>query len=320
MHEYTEEYTYDDKDRIVMVVRKAGEYEEYGDKSEYTYNAEGWLSEELEYELEGGEWMLVNKYTYEYDADGHMVLSQGYFYDEGWQYENKMTFEYEGGLLRNDIYFYYDEEEGWVPNTRNDYICNAQGLCIAAIANNWEGEWVESYKHEYEYDAVGNCISATESSHYELEDWMFSTRIEYAYDANNNCTNKATYYYESELEEWVLEYTMFYTYDLSVPVGSTAGIFMVWDDELPIYNKVLNWQVQYDDVAESTVLFYSGCEGLDETAESRLSVWPNPTSDVLNLNAEGLQQVEIFTLNGQQVAVANSGFESIGVSHLAAIS
>ena len=315
MHEYAEEYTYDDKDRVVMVVRKAGEYEEYGDKSEYTYNDEGWLSEELEYELEGGEWMLVNKYTDEYDADGHMVFSQGYSYEEGWRDVCKMTFEYEGGLLRNDVFYYYDEEDGWMPNMRNDYTYNAQDLCTEAIASGWEGEWVESYKHEYEYDAAGNRLSDTESSHYESEDWMYSMRIEYAYDAHNNCTDKAAFSFVEE--DWVLEYTMFYTYDLAVPVENTAGIFMVWEDGLPIYNKVLNWQVQYDDVAESTLLFYSGCVGLDEMSENRLSVWPNPASEVLSLNAEGLKQVEIFSMDGRQVMRLENGLETLNVSNLA---
>ena len=202
-----------------------------------------------------------------------------------------------------------------MPNTRNDYTYNAQNLCTETLASNWEGEWVESYKCEYEYDAAGNRLSSTESTHYDMEDWKFTTRIEYTYDTHNNCTDKATYSYVEE--DWVLEYTMFYTYDRSVPVENTAGIFMVWEDELPIYNKVLNWQVQYDDVAESTVLYYSGCEGVGETTESLLSVWPNPASETLNFNAEGLQQVEIFTLEGRLVATANNSFGTIAIGHLA---
>ena len=317
MLEYSEEYTYDDKDRVVMVVRKAGEYEEYADKSEYTYNAEGWLMEELEYELEGGEWMLVNKYTYEYDADGHMVLAQGYSYEDGWLDESKMTFEYNGGLLRNDVFYYYDEEDGWMPNTRNEYTYNVQDLCTETLASNWEGDWVESYKYEYEYDAAGNRLSSTESNRYDMEDWTYSERTEYSYDANRNCIGRSVYSYVPELEQWEFGGANVFVYDLSTPVDNTAGIFMVWDDELPIYNKVLNWQVQYDDVAESTVLYYSGCEGVGETTESLLSVWPNPASETLNFNAEGLQQVEIFTLEGRLVATANNSFGTIAIGHLA---
>ena len=144
---------------------------------------------------------------------------------------------------------------------------------------------------------------------------MYSMRIEYAYDADNNCTDKATYSYIEE--DWVLEYTMFYTYDHAVPVENTAGIFMVWEDELPIYNKVLNWQVQYDDVAESTVLYYSGCVGLAENAENPLTLWPNPAHETLSLNAGGLRQVEIFSMDGRQVMRIENGLETLNVSDLA---
>ena len=317
MLEYSEEYTYDDKDRVVMIVRKAGEYEEYGDKSEYTYNAEGWLMEELEYELEGGEWMLVNKYTYEYDADGHMVLAQGYSYEDGWLDESKMTFEYDGGLLRNDVFYYYDEEDGWMPNTRNDYTYNVQDLCTETLASNWEGDWVESYKYEYEYDAAGNRLSSTESNRYDMEDWTYSERTEYSYDANRNCIGRSVYSYVPELEQWEFGGANVFVYDLSTPVDNTAGIFMVWNDELPIYNKVLNWQYEYEDETYSTQLYYSGCMGLDETAESRLSVWPNPASETLSLNAKGLRQVEIFSMDGKLVKRMENSLETINVSNLA---
>lgn len=315
MLDFTEVYTYDEKDRIIMLTMTA---DEFGDKSEYTYNDEGWLSEELEYELEDGDWLLVNKYTYEYDANGHMVLSMSYAYYGEWFPESKMTWEYEGGLLRSDMYYYYDgDDEEWWPNMRNDYIYNTEGLCTKTLRSYWEGEWVESYKIEYEYDAEGNRISATTSNRYDLGDWIYSDRTEYGYDANRNCIGRWSYYYNSELEEWENEGMNIFTYDLSTPVTNTAGIFMIWDNELQIYNKVLGWEYEFGDEIETVDLYYSSCEGVNEMTESPLNLWPNPVSESLSLNAKDLQQAEIFSMDGKQVMHLENGFETINVSTLA---
>ena len=164
---------------------------------------------------------------------------------------------------------------------------------------------------------MGNRISATTSSHYELDNWTYSEKTEYSYDINRNCTGRTIYTYIPEMEEWEFEGTTVITYDLSVPVSNTAGIFMVWDDELSIYNKALGWQLEYEDETMSVVLFYSNCVGLNETNENQVNIWPNPVSEKLNLNAEGLQQVEIFSMDGRQVMHLENGFETVNVSALA---
>lgn len=317
IQDYTEEYTYDEQDRVVTLTMTSSGY---GDRSEYTYNAEGLLSEELEYEYDGTGWYLANKYTYEYDSDGHIVLSVGYWYfqyEEEWLPESKMTWEYEGGLLRSDVFYYYDEGlQDWSLNMRNDYTYNTQGLCILTLTSYWEGEWLEGYKYEYEYDEVGNRILAITSCHYDLEGWTYSERTEYSYDINRNCIGRSIYTYIPEMEEWEFGGITVIVYDLSVPVSNTAGIFMVWDDELSIYNKALGWQLEFEDETMTVDLYYSGCVGLNETSENQVNIWPNPASETLNLNAEGLQQVEIFSMDGKLVKRVENGFETVNVSAL----
>ena len=152
--DYTEELAYDEQDRIVMWMESDGES---GMKSEFTYDENGWLSEELEFELMDGDWEPVGRYTYEYDADGHMVLSEGYEFQEEWLPVAKMIGEYEEGNLINDIYYYRGETD-WLPLMRNDYTYNADGLCQQQLQSQWEGAWTESYKIEYEYDEAGNRV------------------------------------------------------------------------------------------------------------------------------------------------------------------
>jgi hypothetical protein len=80
-------------------------------------------------------------------------------------------------------------------------------------------------------------------------------------------------------------------------------------------------ETDYDDgLAQQTikgVLYYSAATGLGEYNENQLAIWPNPVSETLNLNAEDLQQVEIFSMDGKQVMRLGNGSESINVNALA---
>ncbi len=294
--DYTEELAYDELDRVVMWMENSSDY---GMKSEFKYDENGWLSEELESELmENGDWEVSGKYIYEYDADGHMVLSEGYEYEEEWLPTARMTWEYEDGKLINDIYYYYGETD-WMPLTRNDYSYNDDGLCQQQLQSQWEGEWIESYKVEYEYDEVGNCVLQTSATHYDLDDWMYTNRTQYSYDANGNVLASEDYYYNQT--DWELESAMAYNYDLTVPVEATAGIMMVWDEELPIYNKLLSWQLRaYGDEYTST-FYYSDCVGLDEKPECRVQLWPNPATEMVHINGLEPAEVHVFNNLGQLV-------------------
>ena len=309
--DYTEELAYDEQDRVVMWMESSGDF---GMKSEFKYDENGWLSEELESELmENGDWEVTGKYTYEYDADGHMVLSEGYELQEEWLPTIRMTWENEDGKLINDIYYYHGETD-WMPLTRNDYTYNADGLCQQQLQSHWEGAWTESYKVEYEYDAAGNRVMETASTHLDLDDWMYTNQTQYSHDTNGNIIASADYYFNET--DWELEGTMTYVYDLSVPVEATAGIMMVWNEELPIHNKLLNWQLRAYGDAYTSTFYYSNCVGLNEQPECTVQLWPNPASETVHI--EGLEpaEIQVFNILGQLVKTVKNCNE-INVSDFA---
>ncbi len=293
--DFTEEYGYDEQNRIIMRMETS---DGYAMKSEFIYDGE-WITEEYESALDGGVWYVVNKYTYEYDPDGHMVLSEGFAFEEDWVPESKMTWEYEDGLLLNDIYYYHGDNS-WNPLTRNDYFYTAEGLCQEQLQSHWEDAWTENWKIEYEYDEVGNRHTETTSTHQGFDDWVYTYMTEYYYDDNGNCHVTADYY-NDDLREWALESKMTYNYDLSVPVETTAGIWMVWDDELPIHNKLLNWQLRVNDDVYTTTFYYSDCVGLNEKPITALKVWPNPASEMVHIGGLEAVEVQVYNAHGQFV-------------------
>ena len=307
--DYTEELAYDEQDRVVMWMESDGEF---GMKSEFTYDENSWLSKEMEYELMDGDWELIGRYTYEYDADGHMVLSEGYEFQGEWLPTARMTWEYEDGRLINDIYYYHGETD-WMPLTRNDYTYNADGLCQQQLQSQWEGTWIESYKTEYEYDEAGNRVLQTSSTHYDLDDWLYIYQMQYSYDANGNVIAYGDYYYNES--DWELESSMTYVYDLTVPVEATAGIMMIWDEELPIHNKLLSWQLRAYGDEWTTTLFFSNCVGLNENPESLLQLWPNPASETIHIDGLNAAEVQVYNALGQLVKRVQ-GSNEINVSSL----
>ena len=311
MYDYTEKYAYDEQDRITMIMDST---EGHASKSVFLYENGEWISDEYEYELDGDEWVAIGKYTYEYDADGHMVLSVGYALEEDWVPENKMTWEYEDGKLQNDIYYYHGENS-WNPLTRNDYYYNAEGLCREQLQSNWEGDWTVSWKVEYEYDEAGNRHTETTSTIYELDDWVYTYMTEYYYDANGNCYSSASYY-NGDLRDWEPESTMTYNYDLSVPVETVAGIMMVWDEELPIHNKLLDWQLRANDDAYTTTFYYSNCVGLNEKPESLLTIYPNPAKEKVTIEGIEIAEMQVYNALGQLVKTVRNSNE-ISVEGLA---
>ncbi len=72
----------------------------------------------------------------------------------------------------------------------------------------------------------------------------------------------------------------------------------------------------YDFNTKIITFYYSEATGIEENMGRRVSIWPNPVSDLLNIEAEGLQQVEILTLDGKLV-MTTKGSSAITINTLA---
>lgn len=285
------EHTYDSQNHRIRTVNT---HADGGiDKTEYTYNNQGLLKEETQYEFESGEWEEDEKSIYEYDANDNLTLVTTFDYDDSdWVFDAKTEYTYQNGKLDNELTF--------------DWIVD---------------EWIEDQSIDYFYDDQGYLIETTEFDYVDI-DWVKDTHTEYAYDANRNCTSQITYDYDDDLGDWEIDGTITITYDLTVPSSIIAGLDNFSNSITNVNNKILTIEeTSYSDgmpqLSMPYTFYYSGTAGMGEHDGSRLAIWPNPTTESLNLNSEGLQQVEIFTIDGRQVMHLENGFETINVSALA---
>lgn len=346
------EYAYDEQDRISsMVYIEAEDEEEDRIKEEYTYNEQNLITEVLESEWSGEAWFLVEKSVFEYDNTGNMLASHRFFYEDGiWSEYEKIDFEFEGGLLVTQTSYEFQGE--WVPSNLIEFNYNPQGLYSERIDSYWSGgtwtawektgydyneqnlcvdeityyldvnEWQSNHRYTYEYDDRANLTVKIQYNHYySTLDWWSYRKTEYLYDDNNNCYRINYYSFGYTSNEWSLDEEDALVYDMATESTSVAGLLMLWDlikedlllDHAQLNNK-LDCFILDGDVFD---FHYSSTVSVAEKAEANLTIHPNPVTEILTLNAEGLQQVEVLGLDGKQLMRLENGLGSINVSHLA---
>jgi YD repeat-containing protein len=248
------ENTYDEQNRLISVTHYDGIQT---NKTEYTYNEQSLIVEAISTYLSGNTWELNTKHTNEYDEAGNLILYIGYNYFDGWIEAAKRVYEYENGLLQNEVYYDFVEDH-WQPHYMTDYYYNAQGLCAQVISSIWEGEWYLVYKTEYAYNEQGSCIEMAYYNRTSNDEWSsdgryvfeydtaghllsmigfdqyigsqvyyYDLKTEFLYDDNYNCT--AYNVYDNFSGDWQLEDGYEMTYDPSVGIDQIAGLNRFWD-------------------------------------------------------------------------------------------
>ena len=315
------DYSYDALDRLTSTLCSTNVSME---KMEYLYNEQGFVSTEISSGYTD-HWYYRYKYEYGYDVEGNTITSIKYNHDgNDWFETEKRVWEYEEGRLLSMLYSMFDETQ-WVFYEKTDYNYNEQGFCNELIVSYvMNGEWDVYYKELYEYDEIGNLFSKIEiRKNYSTNEMVYREKLEFEYDGDNNCTAANLYDYESG--SWYFEGGYEFVYDSSISIDNVAGLPSFWeelmdelDTQLPLYSKLQHVIIHDEDNYTYQVdCHYSLYDAINERTGNNIILWPNPVSEVLSLNAEGLCQVEILTLNGQQVVVANGSFDSIHVGHLA---
>ena len=316
------EYEYDDQNRVISATYTTVGYEEYADRETIVYDAEGRISEIHDWSKVEGTWMEVHKVTYEYNTQGYLLKENMYGKDDNneWYLSGYWEYNYENGLLKECIGYNWSYVTGNIElNNRALYFYDGQ-LCTHEEYSLWDlnnNNWIISYRTEYMYNGDGLVKEEIFMHTYEFGGELeYSTRTQYEYDDHHNVTLLTNYRYE---EGWQPENNITMDYDLTVLASNIAGFAIRFGDGSDSYykNKLLKiTNTNSYGESEELNLYYSSATGVNEQAESLLSVWPNPASETLNLNADGLCQVNIYSIDGRLVMSLDKGFETINVSAL----
>lgn len=283
-----------------------------------------------------GQWKAVDKDDYTYNSNGKVLSQIDYVWNDStsqWIYTFKVEDTYEG----NDSMFYisydWDKTEGaWIPRNRTDKFFDATGNVIRNVDSNWDdllNQWIASYKTEITYDANGNVIRYVDFEwDEESVSWLMNYRDEYIFDSFGNLIRLEGYSMVDSTNQWSLNWKTEFAYDNTFSLND-----LILPDQfflLPIFNhklvEMVGWYL--DDSlnwvpSERYSFLFSeiNINGISDISLSKITVFPNPATDVIILESDNpfeSSRFELTDMQGRRVVseVLNGTRSQISVAEL----
>lgn len=290
------DYTYNEDGNVVCMTELGG------DNKKYVHNFvdADYIESTYIYKLKNGEWTEYQKIEYFHNDDESWSSAiKSRKNDEGeWVYDEKVEYNIENGNI------VLEYQSSW--NIHLD-----------------EPDWMTTRKAEHTYDNNDNHTSIIEyyiiGNAEDGYEWVEDGKEEYTYDQNGNCIGTEEFDYNLETEMWVSKRFSELHYDPSVPMENIAGLDVYYQEQpWNMNNKLLYSESMANGTAFTTIFYYSGIatDLLHENTGSQIAIWPNPVTSVLNIEADNVKAVSIYTLDGRLIMAKNGDSNQIDVNHL----
>ncbi|WP_281336579.1 T9SS type A sorting domain-containing protein [Flavobacterium eburneipallidum] len=333
---YGNNYEYDSNNNLVsetFLEWKNGAWKILG-KSTYTYNASNKVILEI-----GQKWnsitnVLENEYrdTYTYTNGNFTGQVAQIWENAAWINEWKFDITYNSSSLPISSLSYNWNNSQWVSDSRTTVTYNANNRPTTDIGEKWiNAQWINNYKATFNYNANNKLLDQREFDWNEVNNaWDEAYRTDYVLDTSGNRiieTNSGNYQYKDE-----------YSYDTSNQMSTYVHPFKdktgidYFSEDFPYVNKisVING-FSYDSNSNTftntsrTTYNYNNAITLEtetlEIANSKVTVFPNPTTSVLNINFSEtvtIDKIVIVDVTGRVVLQEEANKSQINVEKLAA--
>lgn len=332
------------RDRNDMVPQTAEYQDTFGDKYRVTYEYdenEYYLNVEHYETFWDGIWQEYEIISYEYDFNGNvleMLVSD--FDGEEWYDMARASFTYDGDQVSEVIIQYFEDGE-WVNEEKAVYTYNGDNWTI--LYWNWNGTtWSSNELYTYNKSAgsIELLIQYMQGGAWQNDEQQFFT-LDFdehvtsilVQDWQNNTwvnDNRITYdfangVFDTKIEElwtgsdWEATTKYSYTYDNGNAVNGSCKVydgeaFVPGDGDIEMaYDYSANSLSFYGNEVNMT---YIDITGVNENAKAvSFTVYPTPAENDIQIQVEGFQKAEIFTLTGQMLMESEQN--SVNVSSLA---
>ena len=290
---------------------------------ENTYNEQGLVAQRIRTMKNYDELIGAYRYTYEYDAEGNLLTDKGFSMNENneWteSYRNEYLYRENGWLVRMKHYLYYSSGDSWLYEV-TEYYYNEDGLCVEKTTT--RGEYEVVAQTLFDYDDEGYLTTETKLT--PIDGLLIETGMAIIDYYPTRDVQFYTYYdnYNISSGLWESMTTHFLDYDSAISTNNIAGILTYWGNTFlgkvftPAY-KILRYEtMDLDENLTTRIFHYSGTTAVGENSENQMCVWPNPAHELLHFDAEDLQQVEFYTMDGKPV-MTTKGSNAISLNTLA---
>ena len=304
--------------------------EGYQQKRTYIYDEyDYYLSELLEQYMSDGDWVNHERVTYEYDFDGNVLESYDYaWHDNDWYDIQRALYSYE--VDKMEIIYQWREIGGEWQNGRKE-VYDYNGEVTTMLIWSWNGNtWTSSELYTYTFGSTsievlkqymqGGAWQNRAKDTYTLDFDGIVTEILTEDWQNNAWVNerKVSYYFgfgssdydvrevfDWENGAWVQDHRSSYSYQ----DGNATHAYCVRKEngEFEVVDGTL--EMAYGNNTYSDTFF--GCEiemtyidltGVNENTQSvNFKLYPVPAENEIQIQAEGFQKAEIYSLTGQKL-------------------
>lgn len=289
----------------------------------YSYNASNKLTQDTyeDWNPDTNEVDYKGRSIYSY-TNGKLTGIEGQEWkDSNWVNEYKITATYNSNNLPEVVIEYSWISSQWVNEERTTYTYNANNKIISSVFEEWtNAQWVNSEKTLNTYNTNNKLILSRDADWDDFNnDWTQNgNKIELMWDTTGNKTQNIDYY---SSQGTVNQYKNEYTYDLFATMSSYAHPFKdktgvdYLEEDFPYVNKVLNetssnfnaFSNSYV-ISSRTTYNYNGAINLStetlEIANKSITVYPNPTTDFLNIQNDAntaIDKITITDVSGKKV-------------------
>lgn len=230
----------------------------------FTYNDNGLLTQNIEYQAdwETGEMLPDYNYNYFYD-DENRIAELNYEWDtttNDWQYDDSTYYTYTGGLITQEDFFWYDEANSEWDHDFITYYYYTASMLDSVLETQWNGSGYdpsEITKYTYNGDNVAEEIV----QYWDGSQWINDDKIVYTWDGEQ-LSEYIEMFYNTESSQWVNNYKCTYTWEANGNLNEQ--IDYEWDAELSQWEELSKLDGVYDNTVarEDMVLpFNEGEEG-----------------------------------------------------------
>ena len=253
---------------LAMSAYETGEMENEA-RASYTYDGD-LLSEVVYQEWEDGDWVNETKEVYNYSGDVSTVL----YWDwngTNWTSDELYTYTRNGNTI--ELLMQYMQGGAWQNDEKQIITLNFDERVTEILDQDWAGTiWVNDELTTYNYE--GNVFPTKTVKEWDGSDWEDHQKFEYTYDDNDNAVSGLCLGFGGY--DWV---------------SHDGDVEMVFGNGEKSYEYYGYWvEVEYVDLTS-----------VNENATAKFMVYPIPAEDEIQIQSEGFQKAEIYSLTGQKM-------------------